>query len=477
MSKTIKIDFPFVPREWQKKCFELQKRYTVLAVHRRAGKSTLALAELITKALQDTSGGNYVYIAPELKQARRIAWKTLKQMCSCFLGVDDGEGGKFDLVRFYETDATVVFANTGSTIMLLGADNPDNIRGSKLAGAVIDEVAQMPKEIWGEIVRPALMDSHGWALFIGTPKGVNFFSELFDRGQNPAYQDEWISQKFTCYETGALSPKEIEAYKRDEPEETFKREMLCDFSASASDQLINLFAAQQAAKKSIDPNFLGNAPLILGVDVARFGEDRSVLCYRKGILCLEPVTVKDADLVTLARIVKNSVREHHPKAVFIDGTGVGGGLVDILRSSGIPCQDVNFGAKSLMPEYTNRRTEMWCKLADWLSRGGILPQGNDDLVAELAMPTYTVNEKNQKVLESKPKIKDRLGRSPDLADALALTFAEDVEPDELGGDLFSDVIMSDDYDAVKLYEDQSTQDEYENRIAMWRANRGIGSAF
>lgn len=472
MARNIVVNFSFKPRPWQQKCFEIQKRYTVLACHRRSGKSTLALAELITKALQDTSGGNYVYIAPELKQARRIAWKTLKQMCSCFLGVDDGQGGKFDLVRFYETDATVVFNNTNSTIMLLGADNPDNIRGSKLAGAVIDEVAQMPKEIWGEIVRPALMDSHGWALFIGTPKGVNFFSELFDRGQNPDYQDEWISQKFTCYETGALSEKEIEAYKRDEPEETFKREMLCDFSASASDQLINLFTAQQAAQKSINPNYLGNTPLVLGVDVARFGEDRSVLCYRKGILCYDPITVKDVDLVTLAGVVKNSVRQWHPKAIFVDGTGVGGGLADILHSVGIDCRDINFGSKSSEPEFANKRTEMWCKVADWLGKGGILPHGNDELVAELAMPTYVVNERNQKVLESKPKIKDRLGRSPDLADALALTFADEVAPDDpimgMGG--MEDQYLSDDYDPIQNYEDQAARDEVAERIAQWRSS-------
>lgn len=424
MSEQI-IPFNFQAREWQKKVFAMQKRYTVLAVHRRAGKTTLAVAELILKALKTT--GLYAYIAPELKQARLIAWDLLKDMCRQFDGfiVKDAHGNKVPLTVIHETEPYVQFG-TGARIMLFGADKPDRVRGVKLAGAIIDEVAQMPRTMWSEIVRPALMDSKGWALFIGTPKGMNLFSELYDYGGR---FPDWVSAKFTCYETGAIDPDEIEAYKREVSEEEFNREMLCDFTASASNQLISLFTAQQAAHKTINPNYLGRTPLLLGVDVARFGDDRSVLCFRRGLLAEEPIVYKDVDTYNLALIVKRHVEERHPRAIFVDGTGMGCGVVDTLTNMGIFVYDVNFGKGALNKLYVNRRTEMWCKMAQWLEHGGILPD-NADLVQELALPTYDVNERMQKELESKKDIRERAGRSPDLADALALTFAEDITNEE-----------------------------------------------
>lgn len=415
----VNLKFDFSAREWQKKCFQGQKRFTVLAVHRRAGKTTLATAELVIKAVQ--TKGLYAYIAPELKQAKIIAWKVLKDMCMQFKKIKVG-GSYTDLVEFRESELAVRFWN-GAEIRLFGADNPDSMRGTKLAGAVIDEVAQMPKELWLEIVYPALMDSRGWALFIGTPKGINLFSELFDRGSQPAFSKEWAALKFTCYETDALAPEDIEGYKQSVPEEVFKREMLCDFSASGSDNVISLFEAQQASHKNIDPAFVGSANLVMGVDVARFGNDRSVITLRKGLLAEDPTVIKGLDLVQLAGVIKRIYMERRPKAVFIDGTGVGGGVVDMLNSWGIYSNDINFGSKSQDPQYMNRRTEMWFRMADWLRKGGILPP-NESLVADLALPTYVVNERNQKQLESKKSIKDRAGRSPDLADSLCLTFAE-----------------------------------------------------
>lgn len=418
----IQISFDFVARPWQRKVFAMQKRYTVLAVHRRAGKTTLAIAELILKALNKP--GLYAYIAPELKQARLIAWDALKTMCRQFQQVRSGKQ-TISLVDMHETEPCVQFWN-GSKIMLFGADKPDRVRGAKLAGAIIDEVAQMPRNMWSEIVRPALMDSKGWALFIGTPKGMNLFSELYDYGGR---FPDWVSAKFTCYETGAIDADEIEAYKREVSEEEFNREMLCDFTASASNQLISLFTAQQAAHKTINPNYLGRTPLLLGVDVARFGDDRSVLCFRRGLLAEEPIVYKDVDTYNLALIVKRYVEERHPRAIFVDGTGMGCGVVDTLTNMGIFVYDVNFGKGALNKLYVNRRTEMWCKMAQWLDHGGILPD-NQDLVQELALPTYDVNERMQKELESKKDIRERAGRSPDLADALALTFAEDITDEE-----------------------------------------------
>lgn len=462
----LKLNFQFEPRAWQKKVFNLQKRYTVLAVHRRAGKTTLAIAELIVSALKHPNA-LYAYVAPELKQARLIAWDCLKQMTAQFSAVKEGKQ-KVSLIDVHETEPYVQFWN-GARIMLFGADKPDRMRGVKLAGAIIDEVAQMPREMWFDIVRPALMDSKGWALFIGTPKGINLFSELYD---NASRLDDWACAKFTCYETGALDADELEAYKREVSEEVFKREMLCDFTASASNQLISLFDAEAAAHKTIDQKFLGNTPLILGVDVARFGADRSVLFFRQGVQAFEPIVVQDVDLVTLAGIIKQHVDDRKPKAIFVDGTGVGGGVVDILRSWGIDAYDINFGHKSPDREYANKRTEMWCKMADWLRKGGIIPD-IPMLVEEISMPLYDVTERNEKILESKAKMRERCGKSPDLADALCLTFAMDIQAESLTDEngfyiKREDKDIAADYLPTRSYEDD-VRLAYKNRFrrAYW----------
>lgn len=427
--------FDFKPRGWQSECIKKQKRFTVLAVHRRAGKTNLSVNELILKALT-TKNSLYAYIAPELKQAKLIAWNILKERCNQLRNIQTPEGVK-NACEFRESELIVRF-DSGSEIRLFGADNPDSLRGSKLAGAVIDEVAQMPKELWLEIVYPALMDSKGFALFIGTPKGINLFSELFNRGQDPAFSKEWVSLKFTCYQTDALSPSDIEAYRRSVPEEVFKREMLCDFEASADNTLLSLEDVSFATNRIVDDQFNSNTDLYLGIDVARFGSDRSVLIFRRGLVVNEPIVLQGTSLVELSKVVKQQVIEKTPKQIFVDGTGVGGGVVDILDSWGIYVNDINFGHKSFDSQYINRRTEMWCKMAEWVKRGGVLPK-NSQLMSELVMPTYDVNEKYQKVLESKKQIRERLGKSPDLADALALTFAEDFpQTEKTDYDLFLD---------------------------------------
>lgn len=426
--KSFFLNYKFKPRDWQKHCLANMKRFTVCAMHRRAGKTILAINLLILKAL-NTPNGNFCYVCPELKQAKRIAWKPLKQICEQFKNYTDEEGNEYEVVEIRESELIVRFANKAE-IQLYGADNPDNIRGSKFNGAVLDEVAQMPPDLWDEIVYPALMDTKGFALFIGTPKGINLFSELFERGKgrDPRYKENWISFKFTCYETQALPPEEIEAYKVSVSEEKFKREMLCDFSASATDQLLSLQQCIDASERSIEENLLAHTPVVVGVDVARYGDDKSVIMVRQGLLVRDFYRIGNIDLVSLSTWVMKYVTEYNAKYLFVDGTGVGGGLVDILtrRLAGdIQLFDINFGHKAFDPKFGNKRTEMWFAMADWIKKGGIIPK-NDDLISELAMPTYEVKDGNKIMLESKKAIRDRMKKSPDIADALALTFGENV---------------------------------------------------
>jgi hypothetical protein len=403
-----------MPRKWQQHCHLERRRFSVLALHRRAGKTELAVMELIECALQFTKNlGLFFYVAPFLKQAKAIAWARLKQKVEPMRAAG--------ALEINESELSVRFAHNGAVIRLFGADNPDAMRGVRLDGVVIDEVAQIKPEVWNDILQPALSDRRGWALFIGTPSGVNLFSELFYKAQ--ALPD-WFQARYTVYDTDAILPEEVERLRRDMAETSFAREYLCDFSAAGDDQLISLSDVEEAARKVYTDKDVEHAPVIIGVDPARFGDDRSVIFRRKGLQAFNPLVYRGLDNMELAGRVAAAIKMHDPDAVFIDA-GAGSGVIDRLRQLDYDVVEVPFGGKAIMEQqFVNRRAEMWWAMKEWIEQGGAIP--NDPaLKQELATPTYWYDGNGKRVLESKDDIKQRLqgGGSPDLADALALTFA------------------------------------------------------
>jgi hypothetical protein len=421
------VDLGYRPRPWQEQCHRRRKRFTVLALHRRAGKTEMAIAELLSSALEFNQPlGLFVYIAPFLKQAKIIAWARLKQKVRPLevLG----------FVEVSEVDTSIRIVANGATIRIAGGDNPDALRGIRLDGVVLDEVAQIKPEVWQDIIQPALSDRKGWAMFIGTPSGVNLFSELFYRAKQLV---DWHSALFTVYDTDAIDPDEVARLKRDMSETSFAREYLCDFSASGDDQLINLAEVQEAAMRQYRTGDMDYAPRILGVDPARFGDDRSVIFPRQGLQAFTPEVYRGIDNMELASRVAAKIESWQPDAVFIDA-GNGVGVIDRLRQLNYDVIEIHFGGKSMQAQYTNKRVEMWFGVRDWLRMGGAIP--NDvALKQDLGAPIYWYDAANRIVLEPKDDIKKRGLPSPDLGDALALTFAMPVEKrnshkrrDELG---------------------------------------------
>ena len=407
------IDLGYRPRQWQDTCHRRRKRFTVLALHRRAGKTELAVMELMDKALRcEHELPLFVYLAPFLKQAKAIAWERIKAYARRIPGVE-----------INESELWVRFPHNGARIQLFGGDNPDGMRGLRLDGAVIDEVAQIKPEVWNEIIQPALSDRKGWALFIGTPKGINLFSELYYRAES---LPDWYAARYTVYDTDALDPEEVERLKRDMPENEIAREYLCDFSASAEDQLISIADAEVAARRYLREDQYNFAAKVIGVDPARFGDDKSVIFPRQGLAAFKPKVLAGIDNMRLADAVAAAIEKFKPDAVFIDA-GNGSGVIDRLRQLGHAVIEVNFGGKPIDPRFLNKRAEMWWAVKDWIAQGGAIPN-MADLKQDLATPTYHYNAANKLCLESKDDIKTRILRSPDTADALALTFAMPVAP-------------------------------------------------
>lgn len=160
----------------------------------------------------------------------------------------------------------------------------------------------------------------------------------------------------------------------------------------------------------------------LGVDVARFGDDRTVIFPRQGLNAFRPVEMRGARSDEIAARVMMAKNKWGSELELVDGTGgFGSGVIDSLIIAGHTPIEVQFAGKANDPRYYNKRSEIWFLMAEWIRRGGSIPN-IPELITELTAPTYTLN-KGKFFLEPKDQIKDRIGVSPDYADALAITFA------------------------------------------------------
>lgn len=408
------IVIPYCPRPEQAEIHAALEanRFCVLVAHRRMGKTVCVINHLIRRAIccarQD---GHFAYVAPQRNQAKDIAWIYLKRFTAPIPGRSVNE-----------TDLSITLPNR-ARIRVYGADNPDALRGIYLDGVVLDEVAQMKPEVWGEIVRPALSDRRGFAVFIGTPKGMNLFHDLYQRSLT---SPGWYGHMWRADQTRVISDDELAAVRDELSAAQYRQEFLCDFSASSDDVLIPIDLADEASRRVLTEDDVRGAPKVIGVDVARFGADRSAVCKRQGLYCHPIVSWQGLANDELSDRVANIIQDFAPDAVFID-VGGGTGVIDFLRRWGHRVTEVNFGGRPGNElKYWNKRAEMWGEMRDWLKLGGAIPN-DPDLKTDLSQPHYGYSDDNSRIkLESKDRIKARGGRSPDLGDALALTFAAPV---------------------------------------------------
>lgn len=415
---------PYAPRPVQRIIHaQLEThRFCVLVTHRQLGKTVCAVNHLLKKALQNTvPHGRYFYVAPFLKQAKMIAWDYFKRFSA-----------PLPNLHINETELSVRLPN-GARIWVCGADNPDALRGTYADGVVLDEYAQMKPDVFTEIIRPMLLSREGWAVFMGTPKGQNAFFELFNRAQKEAQNNPalWWVGVFRADDSGVIKKEELAQIEAQTPPFIFRQEYLCDFTASAENVLIPIDDVLRACARRYSRADLLGAPKIIGVDPARFGDDRSVIFCRQGAAAYAPVVMRKTDNMTLAARVAEEINRFRPDGVFIDA-GCGGGVIDRLRQLGYSVIEVPFGGAALHAgQYANKRAEMWGEMAQWIKDAGALP---DDaaLKADLCQVCYDFDIAGRLRLESKETLKARCGKSPDLADALALTFAAPVRAGQGG---------------------------------------------
>jgi len=205
---------------WQQDVFSSKARFKVVAAGRRTGKSRLAAWMLIIYALQ-TKKGQVFYVAPTQGQARDIMWQTLLEL------------GHSVIKSSHINNLQLTLIN-GAIISLKGADRPETMRGVSLRFLVMDEYADMKPEVWEQILRPALADQKGDAMFIGTPMGRNHFYDLYqygELGEDPTYK----SWHFTSYDNPLLDPEEIDVAKKSMSSYAFRQEFMASFEAQGSE--------------------------------------------------------------------------------------------------------------------------------------------------------------------------------------------------------------------------------------------------
>ena len=408
------ISFEYESRDWQAEALAALEahRFGVIVAHRRAGKTEVMCLRLLIAAMmtnREHPAPLFGYIAPFFNQAKTVAWDRLKFYARGLPGL-----------KINESESTLTLWN-GSAIRIFGADYPDRLRGLGFDGVIMDEVAQMKPDAWSAVVRPALSDRKGWAIFIGTPKGQNLFYELY---QDALADPEWYAEDFPADKTGVIDDEELAKLRREMGDDLFRQEYLCDFSADASGIFISFQSVDEAAKA--EKPLVNTAPLVFGVDVARFGDDRSVLLMRRGRVVEDIQVWRERDLMFTSSFVAESINRCKPQAVFVDVVGLGAGVVDRIRQLGHRVIGVNSGAKPPHPEkFVNLKAEIWSRMRDWLEEGAVIPN-RQDLKNDLLAPTYDFDSAGRLKIESKDEMKKRVKFSTDLADALALTFAQPV---------------------------------------------------
>ena len=425
------------PRGWQCDTLEdirehlenpnLRHEPLLLAVASGHGIGKSALISMITCWASDTCEDTRVVITANTEQQLRTKtwpevlkwrgmsitkdwWKPTKTaIFSAFPG--HIENWRVDAVTWSEnnTEAFAGLHNKGKRIVV-----------------IFDESSNIAEKVW-EVTEGALTDEDTeiiWIAFGNPTRNTGRFRECFGK-----LRHLWKTRKIDSRTVEGTNKKFlgsiVDTYGEDS--DIVKVRVRGEFPSASSLQFIGSDLANSARHRDIDPE--RNEPLVMGVDVARFGDDQSTIYFRQGrdARTIPPIKLSQVDTMQLAARVLEQHRIHHASVIAVDETGVGAGVVDRLRMMGAPVIGVPFGGRPLGhvkltsgEKVANRRAEMWAIMREWLERGAI--PDDDELIDDLIGVEYGFNVRDEILLEKKEHMKDRGLASPDNGDGLALTF-------------------------------------------------------
>lgn len=288
---------------------------------------------------------------------------------------------------------------------------------------VVDEASGVDDAIF-EVGEGAMSTPGARAVLAGNPTRTSgYFFNAFHKDC-----DAWKTLRVACADSSMVAPRYAAGMARRYGADSniYRVRVLGEFPTSEDDAVIPVELCESAVHRDVEP--LAERRIIWGLDVARFGADRTALAKRRGNVLLEPVRYwRNKNLKASADEVAKEYDAcedaERPFAIMVDSIGYGAGVADILRSMGLPARDVNVGNASETLRYDRLRDELWWRAREWLeTRTCVLPD-DQDLIAELTLPKYSFTHDGKIKVESKDDMKKRSVRSPDLADAFCLTLA------------------------------------------------------
>jgi hypothetical protein len=389
-------DLNFQLLKWQQEVFKDQTRFKVIAAGRRCGKSRLSAVTLLIEGLNCPEGSSVMYVAPTLGQARTIMWDLLMEL------------GRPIIKSAHINNLEITLVN-GRKILVRGADNQDSLRGVSLTYLVMDEVAFIKPEIWERVLRAALSDKKGRAMFISTPSGRNHFYEWFQLGQSGDDED-WKSWHFTTADNETIDPKEIEAAKRTLSSFAFNQEYMSSFNNAGAglfkEEWVKFGEEPQHGSWYIAVDLAGFEDVAKNANAAKKRLDQSAIAVVKvsddGKWFVDKIEAGRWDIQTTATKILATIRDYEPLAIGIERGALKNAVLpylsDLMRKQNCfaHIQDLTHGNKkkadrvlwSLQGRFEHGRITLNCEenFDEFVDQLLMFPTSNvhDDLVDALS---------------------------------------------------------------------------------------------
>ena len=307
------------------------------------------------------------------------------------------------------------------------AETPEALAGvhSQNVLLVVDEASGVPEKVF-EAAAGSMSGHSATTILLSNPtRSSGTFFESQTR-----LASTWWTRRWSCVESPLVSEEFIDEMRLryGEDSNAFRIRVLGEFPMADDDTIIPFHLADSAIKRDIE--IPEDTKPIWGLDVARFGADKTALCKRYGNVVTEITSWQGLDLMqTVGRVMaeyEGLSPSMRPSEILVDSIGVGGGVVDRLRELGAPVRGINVGeAPAMGNTYMNLRAELWFKTKGWLEDRSCKLPNDDQLLAELTSIRYAFTPGGKMKAESKDDMRKRGLKSPDLADALCLTMASD----------------------------------------------------
>jgi hypothetical protein len=313
-------------------------------------------------------------------------------------------------------EASFISARTSS------ADRPESLAGVHSAHVLLicDEASAIPEAVF-ESAAGSMSGENACVLLVGNPTRN---SGLFFKTHHQL-ASEWKTYHVSCLDSPRVSKDFVKQIADTYGPESnaYRVRVLGEFALRDDDTLIPAELVDSAMSRDVAVS--PQEPVVYGLDVARFGDDRSVLCKRRGNVVMEFKIWQGLDLMQLTGAVVNEAKLDKPAEIMVDSIGLGSGVADRLRELGHVVRDVNVSESSSMlnAQAAKLRDELWLSVKEWLNARACKLPKLDELRQELVAPTYTFTSNGKIKVEGKQEMKRRGMRSPDLADSLCLSFA------------------------------------------------------